>query len=133
MLILVCTILGWLWMGPFGAFIGFQVGFVIYFLQRFAKRLESVGGNFYRDEYYHEQYTPPKQETPHNIYSAYDTLRIPSNASDEEVKKAYRRMAMEYHPDRHVNASEQEKQAATEKFRAVNKAYEQIKKQRQTH
>ena len=39
-------------------------------------------------------------------------------------------MAMEYHPDKQVNASEQEQQAAAEKFRAANKAYEYIKQQR---
>ena len=60
----------------------------------------------------------------------YQVLNISSNATDDEVKKAYRRMAMEYHPDKQVNASEQEKQAAAEKFRAANKAYEHIKQQR---
>lgn len=58
---------------------------------------------------------------------AYTALEIEPTASDEEVKKAYRRMAMKYHPDKVANASEQVRQKATEKFRAINEAYEHIK------
>ena len=39
-------------------------------------------------------------------------------------------MAMQYHPDRQINASETEQKWAAEKFRAVQKAYEHIKQQR---
>lgn len=58
---------------------------------------------------------------------AYTALEIEPTASDEEVKKAYRRMAMKYHPDKVANAGEQVRQKATEKFRAINEAYEHIK------
>ena len=58
---------------------------------------------------------------------AYTALEIEPTVSDEEVKKAYRRMAMKYHPDKVANASEQVRQKATEKFRAINEAYEHIK------
>ena len=58
---------------------------------------------------------------------AYAVLEIEPTASDEEVKKAYRRMAMKYHPDKVATAGEEIKQKATEKFRAVNEAYEHIK------
>lgn len=58
---------------------------------------------------------------------AYTTLEIEPTATDEEVKKAYRRMAMKYHPDKVANAGEQIKQQATEKFRTINEAYEHIK------
>ena len=61
---------------------------------------------------------------------AYTALEIEPSASDEEVKKAYRRMAMKYHPDKVANAGEAVRQQATEKFRAINEAYEHIKSQR---
>jgi DnaJ like chaperone protein len=58
---------------------------------------------------------------------AYTALEIEPSASDEEVKKAYRRMAMKYHPDKVANAGEEIKKQATEKFRTINEAYEHIK------
>lgn len=61
---------------------------------------------------------------------AYTALEIEPSATDEEVKKAYRRMAMKYHPDKVANAGENIRQQATEKFRAINAAYEHIKHMR---
>lgn len=58
---------------------------------------------------------------------AYTALEIEPRATDDEVKKAYRRMAMKYHPDKVANAGEAVRQQATEKFRAINEAYEHIK------
>ncbi len=65
-----------------------------------------------------------KQKDPNWAYQA---LEIEPSATDDEVKKAYRRMAMKYHPDKVANATEELKQKATEKFRAINEAYEHIK------
>lgn len=61
---------------------------------------------------------------------AYKALEIEPAATNDEIKKAYRRMAMKYHPDKVVNLGEDIKKSATEKFRAVNEAYEHLKKQR---
>ena len=61
---------------------------------------------------------------------AYKTLEIEPTASDEELKKAYRRMAMKYHPDKVNDLGEDVKQSANEKFRSINDAYENIKKSR---
>ena len=61
---------------------------------------------------------------------AYTALEITPSATDEEVKKAYRRMAMKYHPDKVANAGEEIRQQATDKFRVINEAYEHIKQQR---
>ena len=56
------------------------------------------------------------------IDDPYKVLGVSPDASDEEIKKAYRRLAMKYHPDR--NPGDQE---AARKMQEVNAAYEQIK------
>ena len=60
----------------------------------------------------------------------YKVLQIEPSASNDEVKKAYRRMAMKYHPDKVAASGEEAKKSATEKFRKINEAYEEIKKSR---
>ena len=65
-----------------------------------------------------------------DLNSAYQTLGITSAATDEEVKKAYRKMAMENHPDKVGHLGEDIRKAAEEKFILINTAYEKIKKQR---
>jgi DnaJ like chaperone protein len=62
--------------------------------------------------------------------AAYAVLEIPATATDEEVKKAYRRMAMKYHPDRVAQLGEEVQKAAGEKFKKVQQAYESIQGQR---
>ncbi len=61
---------------------------------------------------------------------AYKTLEIEPDATDEELKKAYRRMAMKYHPDKVNDLGDDVNKSATEKFRSINDAYENIKKSR---
>jgi DnaJ like chaperone protein len=62
--------------------------------------------------------------------SSYKILEIEPTASDDEVKKAYRRMAMKYHPDKVSHLGEDYRKTADEKFKKVNEAYEKIKKER---
>lgn len=61
---------------------------------------------------------------------AYTALEILPTATNDELKKAYRRMAMKYHPDKVQELGEDVKKSATEKFRSINEAYEVIKKER---
>ena len=61
---------------------------------------------------------------------AYKVLEIPPTASNEEVKKAYRTMAIKYHPDKVSYLGEDFRKSAEEKFRKVKEAYEKIKKER---
>ena len=51
----------------------------------------------------------------------YDVLGVPRNASDDDIKKAYRKLAMKYHPDRNQGDSAQK---AEEKFKETKEAYE---------
>ena len=62
--------------------------------------------------------------------SAYQILEISENASEQDIKKAYRKMAIKYHPDKLSSLGPDIQKAAKEKFVKVQEAYETIKKQR---
>ena len=64
------------------------------------------------------------------VEDAYKVLEITPEATDEEVKKAYKKMALKHHPDRVETLGEDVKKAAEEKFKAISVAYETIKKER---
>lgn len=64
------------------------------------------------------------------VDNAYKILGIDSNATDEDVKKAYREMAKKYHPDKVAYLGEDVRKSAEQKLQEVNEAYEKIKKQR---
>lgn len=53
----------------------------------------------------------------------YGILGVDRNASEEEIKKAYKKLAIKYHPDRHTNDSENDKKIAEEKFKEISEAY----------
>lgn len=65
-----------------------------------------------------------------DVNSDYLILEIQPNVSDDEVKKAYRRMAVKFHPDKVAALGDDVQKAAHERFQKVQGAYENIKKQR---
>lgn len=56
----------------------------------------------------------------------YQILGVDRNASDEDIKRAYRQLSRKYHPDSNIGKSEAEKAAAEEKFKEVQRAYKAI-------
>lgn len=60
----------------------------------------------------------------------YKILEVSPSATNEEIKKAYRLMAIKYHPDKVQHLGEDIRIAAEQKFKMVNEAYEKIKKER---
>jgi DnaJ like chaperone protein len=62
--------------------------------------------------------------------SAYKILEIDKSASDAEVKKAYRKMAKKYHPDKLQGLGEEHLKGAQAKFQKIQEAYDNIKKER---
>jgi DnaJ like chaperone protein len=65
-----------------------------------------------------------------DVESDYKILEISPDATSDEIKKAYRRMAMKYHPDKVTGMGEAVEKSAAEKFKVLQQAYENIKKQR---
>lgn len=65
-----------------------------------------------------------------NLESAYKVLEIDSAATNEEVKKAYRKLAHIHHPDRVSYLGEEIQKNAKEKFQKISNAYKKIKKER---
>ena len=62
--------------------------------------------------------------------SDYKILGLDSSSTDNEVKKTYRKMAAKYHPDKVAHLGEDLKNLAEEKFKSLNDAYQNIKKER---
>lgn len=74
---------------------------------------ESLKNMFYRD-----------------VHSDYKIIGIDATATDEQVKKAYRKMAIAHHPDKVASMGEEYQKGAQEKFMKIQEAYENIKKKR---
>ena len=53
----------------------------------------------------------------------YEVLGVDKSVSETDIKKAYRKLAMKYHPDRSAKLSDAEKKAAENKFKEIQEAY----------
>ncbi|XP_051141943.1 chaperone protein dnaJ 72 isoform X2 [Andrographis paniculata] len=56
----------------------------------------------------------------------YQVLGVQKNASKEEIKQAFRKLAMEFHPDKHSKSSDRLRDSATVKFKRLSEAYETL-------
>lgn len=67
-----------------------------------------------------------------SLEHAYATLNLSPSATNEEIKRMYRKLSMEYHPDTLLSkgVGEEFLNAATAKFREIQESYDQIKKER---
>lgn len=53
----------------------------------------------------------------------YKTLGVAENATDDEIRSKYKKLALQWHPDRWVNGTDEEKKTAEDKFKQLNEAY----------
>lgn len=78
----------------------------------------------------HRDYDSIKAMFYNSSENAYKVLEIDKSAAVDEIKKAYRKMAKKYHPDKVIHLGKEHQIGAEEKFRQVQAAYEQIQKER---
>lgn len=73
---------------------------------------------------------PYSQSSAASLTRAYRTLGLSPEAPDSEVKSAFKKLAVKYHPDKYATESQDVQHAAEEKFKTINEAYQLIRKQR---
>jgi DnaJ like chaperone protein len=91
-----------------------------YFIFRIAGYLNINDVDFKKIKNEHRQ--PPS--------TVYDILEVRSSANMSEIRTAYRRLVLQYHPDRNKTATEQERKKLSAKFQQIQEAYEKITAER---
>ena len=97
----------------------------------FGQGSTNTGGNTYGG--YSSQNGSSGYQRTTNTYTTdkskyYSILGVSRGASQDEIKKAYRKLAKEHHPDRFVNSSDSEKKYHENKMKEINDAYENLTK-----
>ena len=123
---------------PFGG--GFGIVFLLFILLKlivnslaFRNSEKNSQRRQYQYRYYEfNQEQPYTQAKPKATSKAYETLGLTESASDEDVKKAYRKLTLEFHPDTIAGKglSGEFTEFATKRFREIQEAYEEIRKER---
>ena len=99
----------------------------------FGQGTTGTGGNTYGGGYSNQNNGSSYQRNTYNSYTTdkskyYTILGVNKNASQDEIKKAYHKLAKEHHPDKFVNSSESEKKYHESKMKEINDAYENLTK-----
>ena len=104
-------------------YIGKQLGFAPFIIDQLIKMVQA------QQEFADQQGRASKTPAQSTLKAAYQVLGVDGNASDAEVKKAYRRLMNQHHPDKLVakGLPEEMMKLATEKTQEIKNAYEQIK------
>ena len=104
-----------------GAIAGYFLGALIDSLWRNSSFRFTYGSTTHT---YGRQTTPPPRTNP--LQDAYDELGIRPDATDDEVRAAYKRLAMLYHPDRASNLGDDVRGEAERRFKRINEARDRI-------
>jgi hypothetical protein len=70
----------------------------------------------------------PRAGTSRQFYSPHAILGISEDASDEDIRRAFHRLAKQYHPDKVHHLGEEFERMATEKFKELQKAFEELRR-----
>lgn len=91
------------------------------------EEIKKIAGYLYIND---RDYTSIKAMFYNESDNAYKILEITKSATDDEVKKSYRKMVKKYHPDKLQDLGEEHLKGAQQKFQSVQEAYDRIKKER---
>ncbi|MDX6745703.1 TerB family tellurite resistance protein [Polaribacter sp. PL03] len=91
------------------------------------EEIRKIAGYLYIND---RDYTSIKAMFYDESDNAYKILEITKEASNDEVKKGYRRMVKKYHPDKLQDLGEEHLKGANEKFQSIQESYDRIKKER---
>tara|TARA_R110002073_G_scaffold57778_4_gene146680 strand:+ start:86578 stop:87327 length:750 start_codon:yes stop_codon:yes gene_type:complete len=91
------------------------------------EKIQQIAGYLYIND---RDFDSIKAMFYNEVNGAYKILEIEKTATDDEVKKAYRRLVKKHHPDKLRHLGEEHLKGAEEKFRTIQKAYEQVQKER---
>ena len=119
---LIFAIIGWRIGGGKGLILGFLLGWLFDSMYRrptihftFRHGTDDFTG-------YQKQERSWQPYVDVTLQEAYRTLDVSETATDEEVRQAYRQLALRYHPDRVASQGEAAREAAQKKFREVTEA-----------
>ena len=119
---LIFAIIGWRIGGGKGLILGFLLGWLFDSMYRrptihftFRHGTDDFSG-------YQKQERDWQPYVDVTLQEAYRTLGISETATDEEVRQAYRQLALRYHPDRVASQGEAAREAAEKRFREVTEA-----------
>lgn len=119
------ALIGYNMAGGRGAIFGFLLGWLIDSMYSRPK----VHFTFYSGEDFNRYQRQQQTYQPYvdvTLREAYATLGISETATDDEVRQAYRQMALKYHPDRVASQGEAAREAAEKKFQQIGEAKEVI-------
>lgn len=144
---IVMITLGWIFGGPYCALFMFISSFFFSFTDSDKKKKSRTGtfedffdfgedpshnnktyGDGTRGYGYGREYGYSYPNTV--LIEAYKTIGSNTNASDDEIRKAYRKVCLKHHPDQFSTASKEVQKQEEEKFKKVQDAYNIIKKER---
>jgi uncharacterized membrane protein YkvA (DUF1232 family) len=113
-------IIGWGWLDDL-AILGFLFRY-LYFNKR--KQKYNKGQRFSNEKTFGSNSQFKKK---HSLKDPFEILGIEKDASQEKIKKVYRKMANKYHPDKVAHLGKEFQEIAEERFKEVQKAYEMLK------
>ena len=119
----IFAVIGWRIGRGWGLFFGFMLGsYIDSMFHQSTIHFTFQHGSADDFSGYHKQEQKWQPYVDVTLQEAYRTLGIPETATDEEVRQAYRKLAIKYHPDRFQSKSETEKAEAKKKFCEVTEA-----------
>lgn len=99
----------------------------------FEELFRQMGGAGYQQQthsqYDRRTYSPPQYRVRTESQMLAE-LGLLSDATNDQIRSAYRKKVLQYHPDRYANRPEAEQKAAAEKFKSLQAVYEELRRRR---